>query len=43
MVYFREHYHNEEYAGMAAPVRSKALSKLFKELTPEEKKVCHRE
>ena len=41
MEYFREHYHNEEYAGMAAPVRSRALSKLFKELTAEEKKVCY--
>jgi len=41
MEYFREHYHNEEYAGMAAAVRSRALSKLFKDLTPEEKKVCY--
>jgi hypothetical protein len=40
MMYFRENYHNEEYAGMLAPKRSSALSKLFKELTPEEKKVC---
>jgi len=40
MMFYRENYHNEEYAGLFAPARSKAISKLFKELTPEEKKVC---